>query len=113
MSFTPTYFLNRIDADELSRLLSERTSFHLENVGDVNATAASFSRTLAELGLKVRIKETRLSLVQDTAVTLFPMVIGIWVLAYLAWRGMADRLRTPHPDVLVIKRRGGGVGNRV
>lgn len=107
MSFTPTYFLNRIGTDELSRLLAARESFHLENVSEVDGLATSFARTFADQGLKVRIKETRMSLAQDAAVTLLPVTLGLWVFACLLYRGTVAWLRMPHPDVLIIKRRGG------
>ncbi|OZI26431.1 hypothetical protein CAL26_03625 [Bordetella genomosp. 9] len=84
-----------------------RESFHLENVNEVDGLASSFARTFADQGLKVRIKEARMSLAQDTAVTMLPMAVGLWVFACLLYRGTVDWLRMPRPDVLVVKRRGG------
>lgn len=48
-----------------------------------------------------------MSLAQDTAANLLPMTLGLWVFACLLYRGTVDWLRMPHPDVLIIKRRGG------
>ncbi|ANN70636.1 hypothetical protein ACL598_03275 [Bordetella bronchialis] len=106
MSSTPTYFENRLDSTGLDRLLSGRISFHLENVRDVDAAAASFEQALRDRDLKVRVQETRSSKAEDVAATILLPGISVFLVARMLYRDALVRLRNLHPDVVVLKRNG-------
>lgn len=106
MTFVRTYFQNRIDQAELSRLLLEGASFHLENVENVDQTAMHIAQMLHQLGRTVRVSETRISFGRDVAMSMLPWTFGIFIAAQLLYQGVAAWMRHPRPDVVVIKRNG-------
>jgi hypothetical protein len=105
MTIVRTYFLNRIDPLELSRLLVGGKTFVLENVDDVDATAAAMAVELARHGFNPRDVERRFSFGSDVALAL-PWFLSLPFAGWMLTRALIAWLRNPRANVLLFKRKG-------
>lgn len=105
MTIVRTYFLNRIDPLDLSRLLVGGETFVLENVDDVDATAAAMAVELARHGFNARAVERRYSFGTDVALAL-PWFLSLPFAGWMLIRALIAWLRNPRANVLLFKRKG-------
>jgi len=104
MNIKRTYFHDRIGADTLQAMMARRESFFLEQIADVDATAAQCAAWLRARGLVCQVRDQRWPPGRDMAASLAPGWLGLAVALPGLWRAFAARLADPRPHAVVVKR---------
>ena len=104
MDIKRTYFQGRVTPAEIQAMLHDRQPFFLENVADVDATAAQFEQALRAQGLVCQVRERQEPPSGAEAATL----LGAgWLALALSMKSLLDvlwaRMESPRPHVVIVK----------